>query len=576
MGKQNSTLSLRGSFAVWTSIVIVASTLGLIGTIYWVCSRTLTAQADEELDRIASSTVQTLDMWIGSRERDAVNLSELSPLIAGCADHKLADAQQKLTGIQRRSPFYENVFLADENGKLFLDSIGGKSVGIDLMSIDGFRPNVEHARQGQVWVGEVMKSPATGRPVALVTAPIRVEGRLVGILGTPLELSDFSDTFVKDHRIGKSGYLYMFDSSGILLAHPDPTKIMTTNIAKTDFGSEMLNRNSGSLQYEYEGTARTAYFQRSQKKAWTIVAMASTKELLAGVRTVQVYLVLFGILMLGGTVGAVLVIAGRVSRSVIEIASQLSGTAEQFTAAAAQIAQTSQSVAQGALEQAASVEETSSSAEEVSAVTRENKERTAALSGAMKDAGASFQVMDGCMDQLVRWMTNFKHSSEKVSKIIKAIDQIAFQTNILALNAAVEAARAGEAGMGFAVVAEEVRSLARRSADAARDTSTLIQESIDKTAEGQGTVDQCAKAMVTNSQIAKRVIQLTGELDGATAEQVRGIDLISQTVSRISHTTQETAASAEESASASQELNAQSVSLRGIVAQLDELVHGQS
>ena len=576
MGKQNSTLSLRGSFAVWTSIVIVASTLGLIGTIYWVCSRTLTAQADEELDRIASSTVQTLDMWIGSRERDAVNLSELSPLIAGCADHKLADAQQKLTGIQRRSPFYENVFLADENGKLFLDSIGGKSVGIDLMSIDGFRPNVEHARQGQVWVGEVMKSPATGRPVALVTAPIRVEGRLVGILGTPLELSDFSDTFVKDHRIGKSGYLYMFDSSGILLAHPDPTKIMTTNIAKTDFGSEMLNRNSGSLQYEYEGTARTAYFQRSQKKAWTIVAMASTKELLAGVRTVQVYLVLFGILMLGGTVGAVLVIAGRVSRSVIEIASQLSGTAEQFTAAAAQIAQTSQSVAQGALEQAASVEETSSSAEEVSAVTRENKERTAALSGAMKDAGASFQVMDGCMDQLVRWMTNFKHSSEKVSKIIKAIDQIAFQTNILALNAAVEAARAGEAGMGFAVVADEVRNLARRSADAARDTSTLIQESIDETAKGQGTVDQCAKAMAVNSQIAKRVVQLAEELDGATAEQVRGIEVISQAMARIQHTTQATAASAEESASASQELNAQSASVREIVTQLDELVHGQS
>jgi methyl-accepting chemotaxis protein len=194
----------------------------------------------------------------------------------------------------------------------------------------------------------------------------------------------------------------------------------------------------------------------------------------------------------------------------------------------------------------------------------------------MKEAGDSFQVMDSCTDQLVRWMANFKHSSEKVSKIIKVIDEIAFQTNILALNAAVEAARAGEAGMGFAVVADEVRNLARRSAEAAQDTSALIQESIGQTAEGQGTVDRCAKAMAVNSQLAKRVIQLTGELDGATAEQVRGIDLISQAVSRIQQTTQETAASAEESASAGQELDAQSASVGSIIARLRELVHGQS
>ncbi len=573
--KRNS-LSLRGRFVVWTSMVIVTSTLGLTGTIYWVCSRALTAQADEGLDRIANSTAQALDLWISSRERDAVNLSELSPLVAACAEHELAEAQQTLTAIQRRSPFYENVFLADVNGKLFLDSVGGKSVGVDLMTLDGYRPNVEHGQRGEVWVSEVMKSPASGRPVALLTAPIRAGSRQVGLLGTPIELSDFSNTFVKDHRIGENGYLYIFDGSGTVMAHPDPTKIMTLNIAKTDFGAKMLGRNSGSLQYEFEGTSKTAHFQRSQKKAWTVVAVASTKELLAGVRTVQVYLVLFGLLMLGGTVGAVLAIAGRVSNLINGVASALGGTAGQFVAAAAQIAQTSQSVAQGASEQAASIQETSSAAEEVSAVTRENKERTAALSGAMKDAGASFQVMDGCMDQLVRWMTNFKHSSEKVSKIIKTIDEIAFQTNILALNAAVEAARAGEAGMGFAVVADEVRNLARRSAEAARDTSTLIQESIDETAKGQSTVDQCAKAMVTNSQIAKRVMQLAGELDGATAEQVRGIELISQAVSRIQHTTQETAASAEESASASQELNAQSASVREIVTQLHELVHGQS
>ncbi|HXN48864.1 MAG TPA: methyl-accepting chemotaxis protein [Bryobacteraceae bacterium] len=569
------TLSLRGRFALWTSIVVVASTLGLTGTVYLVCSRTLTAQAEDGLNRSVKSTVEALDLWIGSRERDAVNLSELQTLVAGCANHELAGAEQALIGIQHRSPFYENVFLADESGKIFVDAIDGKSVGVEVASIEGFRPNIEHARQGEVWVGEVMKSPATGTPVILVTAPIRTEGRLVGILGTPIALSDFSDNFVKGHRVGETGYLYMFDRAGVILAHPDATKILNWNVAQTAFGGEMMGRGTGSVRYEFEGRSVMAHFLRFQKKGWTIVAAVPTKELLAGVRTVQFYLVLFGLLTLGGTVGAVLLVAGKVSGLINDVVSELSGSAEQVVEAASQIAQTSQSVAQGASAQAASLEETSSAAEEVTTVTHENKARTAALTSTMKDAAVSFGVMDGCMDQLVRWMTTFKHSSEKVSKIIEAIDQIAFQTNILALNAAVEAARAGEAGMGFAVVAEEVRNLARRSADAASDTSTLIRESIDKTTEGQGVVDECARAMATNSELAKRVVQLAGELDGATAEQVRGIDLISKAVTRIQHTTQETAASAEESASASQELNAQSTSVSAIVTQLQELVHGQ-
>jgi len=139
------TLPLRSRFAVWTSAVVIASSMGLMFSVYLVSSRALREQSDEEMEVIASKTTEQLDLWISSRERDAVNISELQPLVAGCSDHKLAEVQQALDRIQSRSPFYENVFPADTNGKLFLDSIGGKSVGIELMSIEGFRSHVEHA-----------------------------------------------------------------------------------------------------------------------------------------------------------------------------------------------------------------------------------------------------------------------------------------------------------------------------------------------------------------------------------------------------------------------------------------------
>ena len=572
----NHKLSMRARFSVWTSIVIVVSIAGLSVALNSAIQRGITSIAHEGMERTVATTTEALDMWLSDRERDAVNLSELETLAAACTDHKqLPEAQTELDAIHNRTSFYENVFLAEPDGKEFLDAVGGKSIGFDLASVEGFRPNVEHAKRGEVWIGEAMKSPATGRPVALVTAPIRSGGKFVGILGAPIDLADFSDKFVKNTRIGTTGYLFVIDATGAAAVHPDPSKLMTM-LGQTDWGRKLMAVESGSMQYEYAGVEKIAQVQHSKKNGWMVAATQPTSEFLAGVRTVQYELLLFAALMLGGTMAAVLIVSGKVSRSIGHAVEELGSSAGQFVSAAAQIAQSSQSVAQGASQQAAAAQETSSATEELTAVTRQNKERTASLAGTMKEAGASFQVMDQAMEQLVRWMTDFRQSSEKVGKIIKAIDEIAFQTNILALNAAVEAARAGEAGMGFAVVADEVRNLAKRSADAARDTSTLIQESIGKTAEGQQTVDRCAEAMATNSELAKRVMELADELDGATTEQVRGIELISQSVTRIQQTTQETAASAEESASASEELNAQSAVVRSVVDGLQELVEGAS
>ena len=175
--------------------------------------------------------------------------------------------------------------------------------------------------------------------------------------------------------------------------------------------------------------------------------------------------------------------------------------------AAAQVSGASQSLAQGASEQAASLEETSASTEEIASITRKNADHASA--GGRPDAAvrAGLTEVNQTLDRMVEKMKEIDASSNKIARIIKVIDEIAFQTNILALNAAVEAARAGEAGLGFAVVADEVRNLAQRCAQAARDTAALIEESIETSRDGNARLDQMAgavRSMTENASARQR------------------------------------------------------------------------
>ena len=256
------------------------------------------------------------------------------------------------------------------------------------------------------------------------------------------------------------------------------------------------------------------------------------------------------------------------------VAAHLAEGAEQITSAASQVASSSQSLAQGASEQAASLEETSSSSEEITSMTRKNAENSQSAAAVMSEVDQRVTEGNRTLEEMVQSMQEITGSSDKISKIIKVIDEIAFQTNILALNAAVEAARAGEAGMGFAVVADEVRSLAQRSAQAAKDTAGLIEESIAKSNEGSQRLQHVAKVIHAITESASKVKTLVDEVNLGSQEQARGIAGISKSIAEMDRVTQGNAASAEQSASASEQMSAQAEAMQHIARELQTLVGG--
>jgi methyl-accepting chemotaxis protein len=420
----------------------------------------------------------------------------------------------------------------------------------------------DNSYEKQYWdllaVRNGQKPRPDGRTVALQT--------LMKDLGfTPAEFGKLQDAehnsnnLVQTETIAMNAVKGLFrDESGQFTRHADPDSEMARRImhdAKYHQDKKVIMHPIGEFETMLE-----------QRTMATVQTYALRGNICLAI--VSLLVVCIGALVFVTIRSVNAILHGAVER--------LKESVSQMAAAADHVAASSEALAQGASEQAASLEETSASTEEINSMTRRNADAAKAVSDLTIQTLEIIETLNKSHHELAQSMDEINSSSDRISKILRVIDEIAFQTNILALNAAVEAARAGEAGMGFAVVADEVRNLAQRCSDASKETATLVEEAVTSASQGKSRLTHVLEAVSANDRISNEVKMRADEVSASSAEQARGLDQIARAVAQMQEVTQRTAATAEESASASEELSSQANGLIDLVVELEKIARSKS
>ena len=569
--------NIRNKFLVPMVILVLLGMGGSSIISYTISKNSLKTALTGQISQIADSTEVVMRAWVRDRTLDVANWgvqnifsTALKDSFVGKAARKSASAQ--LAGMKEDYQYYESIGLADANGEIVAaadeDIIGKINIGDHAY--------FQETMQGKPHVSKVIQSKQSGNPVFVISAPVKDKETVAGIIFSVVNMSAFSAQFIDTIKVGQTGYAFIFNKDGLIIAHPDKANILKLNIKDLDFGQKMMATGQGMLEYGYQGDTKIAALKTFEQMGWTIAVSALSKEIFASVSQLgKVSLIMVTVVVLVAAV-IIFLIANTVAKPINHVVAGLKDAAEgegdltkrldvksrdevgelgkwfnvfiekvqviirDVAGNADQLSDSSRDLSAISGQMSTGAEQTTLKARTVSTSSEEMSANMNSVAAAMEQASTNVQLVASAAEEMTATINEIAGNTEKahtitndavtqaekasiqvgdlgqaaqeIGKVVEAITDISEQVNLLALNATIEAARAGDAGKGFAVVANEIKELAKQTAAATGEIKQRV-ESIQTSTEG--TVFQIGHI----SKVVNQVNEIVGVIATAVEEQ---------------------------------------------------------
>ncbi len=556
-------------------IGLIVLGMGLTSFIsYFRASEALEDVLVQNLQQHSGSTAKILKSWIKDRKLDLATWSEeqvyttsVKDTFMGKAARKMANTQ--LTKLKAEYGYYEDICLANLSGDLVASS-NEKIIGKFKVND---RSYFTSAMEGKISAGDVVKSRGTGNPVFFISAPIFEKEAVIGIIFSVVDISTFSSRFVDTIKVGKTGYAYIYNREGIIIAHPNKEYILDLDMKDFDFGLRMIENKNGMIEYTHNNVNKKVAYDYVEDLGWTVAVNVPTAEIMAPAHALGRMNLIITVVVIAVAAVLIFLIVNTIARKLNEVVHGLQDAAEGegdltkrldasskdevgelarwFNAFVEKIQGIVSELAQHAnrINQASSslsgisgqmnigAEQTSSKASMVAAASEEMSSNVSSVAAAMEQAANNINVVAASTEEMTATIQEIGQSTEKarniteeavgqtarasdqvgelgsaaqeIGKVVEAITDISEQVNLLALNATIEAARAGEAGKGFAVVANEIKDLARQTSEA----TLAIKQRVDS-------IQQSTDGTVAEIENITRVVNSVNEVVTTIASAV--------------------------------------------------------
>ncbi|WP_373229188.1 methyl-accepting chemotaxis protein [Cohnella sp.] len=608
--KKESGISLKVKVPMFISLLVMLALAGSSVSFYWVGSNLLLDKSKDEMkanaDRIGEGIYSSMELELQSTYlislhetfRDLLKVRDGNTLSNDrffSSQNQLLDQSNQILATSLTGTKGHNSFtLIDAKGTIVASSTAD-SVGADRSDREYF----QEALKGDAVISDAIFSKSTGKLIVVFAYPVKDDdGNVLGVYISTVDASFFVGK-LENIKINERGKIYIVDRKGTVIFHTGDPSLSGSKIEEAEIvGLTEKKAAQEILQGEIDLDEKYLRYSKIPSANWTIVVEDDYADIKQPLQKLLWNVVIVTVAALTVTILVGLYGSGYITKPIIrltklfqelssgnldvtidikskdeigtlasafrqmgdnlnEVMGNIQSASEQVAAGSNQLSASSMALSQGATEQASAVEQLTASLEEISSQTKLNADNATQANTLAEEARENAVQGNERMKEMLKAMDDINDASGSISKIIKVIDEIAFQTNILALNAAVEAARAGQHGKGFAVVAEEVRNLAARSAGAAKETTDLIEGSIKKVEGGSRIANDTAAALTKIVDGVAKVANLVSDIAVASNEQAIGVAQINQGITQVAQVVQTNSATSEESAAASEELSSQ-------------------